>query len=78
MKVFNRSDELIGEIRQEFSFTRRIYDLFEQRVQFGRVHDKLLSIDFNVRNQAHEIIAQVSKENAGTAREALFSHFCSC
>ena len=60
---------LLGEVHMNWHIYRRRYGLYSDGVQFARVDEGFLAIDFDVRDEDNRKIASANKDFTGFARE---------
>ncbi|KAJ3137029.1 hypothetical protein HK101_003923 [Irineochytrium annulatum] len=69
MTVMTPQGDVVGEVRQDWAVTRRCYDLFLGKRQFGRVDAPFLAWDFEVVGRDKERVGRVDRRFGGFARE---------
>ncbi|KAJ3060398.1 hypothetical protein HK102_009502, partial [Quaeritorhiza haematococci] len=67
--VYDRNDNLIGEVKQVWHLWRRKYDLFLQKRQFAAIDGGFWAWDFILEDENGGVLSSVNRNFVGFARE---------
>lgn len=69
VSMAQETEQILGEVHQEWHLFRRMYSLFLEKRQFARIDAPILSWEFNVENEEGQNLATISRNFTHLLRE---------